>query len=455
MKCMQIVPNMGGRSTPSRAASSSLGGAAGFLSPQPYMKSAIEQMKNNFDVHTVEAKGWDDAEINRIEKYCSEKNITVVGGYAQKDAFHHIQINERLGNQVPSKLAFLYCMNKYNMRQLEAHPFWFDAIDPINETDEEIIAKIPDEEWPFMLKNTSLSLGRGIYKIKTEDDLKKALKAYREDTDLQKEIEDMMNIFKKDIDPKDLPEKLYPFIAEHMVDIEKSIEYCYEGYITPEGKIIHYALTEEVYFKNHQALGYLTPPMTVKPEMAAKLEAYVEEYMGEFVKLGYLNQFFNLEFWIMDDGETIHLTEINPRAAHSYHYNYLYSFGNNLYSDNLILAKGGNPGLDNPWKKWKAGDDYRYTLIILITGKKKGLVSDILDYEYVKHLEEEEKILIRHCRQKDDIITDEDMTAAGVMLQQIWITGDTTEQVIAKEHEVRKKLYKDEQEVDYPPHWIV
>lgn len=451
---------MGGKaSAPAREGSpagSSASAAAGFLSPQAYMKGAIEDMKaNHFDVHALDVKGHGDEELDRIEKYCKENNIAMVGGYAQKDAFHHILINERLGNVVPSKLAFLYCMNKYNMRQLEAHPFWFDCVDPLSETDEEIIAKIPADEWPFMLKNTSLSLGRGIFKIKTEDDLKKALKAYREDTVLQQEIADMMAIFKRGIPEEDLPKNMPPFIAEHMVDINNSIEYCYEGYITPEGKIVHYALTEEVYFKDHSALGYLTPPMTVKPDMAAELEEWVNEYMGEFVKLGYLNQFFNLEFWIMNDTKTIHLTEINPRAAHSYHYNYLYSFGNNLYSDNLILAKGGDPGTDNPWKKWKLGEDFKYTLIILITGGKTGLVSDILDYEYVRVLEEDEGILIRHCKQKDDVITDEDMTAAGVMLQQIWVTGATKEDVIRKEHEVRSKLYLDSEEVDYPPHWSV
>lgn len=33
--------------------------------------------------------------------------------------------------------------------------------------------------------------------------------------------------------------------------------------------------------------------------------------------------------------------EINPRAAHSYHYNYEYCFGTILYGDNLELAAHG------------------------------------------------------------------------------------------------------------------
>ena len=67
-------------------------------------------------------------------------------------------------------MAFLYCMNKYLMRKLESNPLWFDWVDPRKETDDQIIAKI--KEWPFMLKNTSLSLGRGIFRIKSPDQLR-------------------------------------------------------------------------------------------------------------------------------------------------------------------------------------------------------------------------------------------------------------------------------------------
>ena len=247
-----------------------------------------------------------------------------------------------------------------------------------------------------------------------------------------------------------------PFIAEHMVDMNKAIEYCYEGYITAEGEVVHYALTEEVYFANHQALGYVTPPISLGSKMADKIEKWAGKYMGKFAKLGYRNQFFNLEFWIMPDG-SINLTEINPRAAHSYHYNYKYSFGSSLYSDNLKLAAGEQVNRNNPWKKWRDDEDFKYTLIILITANETGKVSDILDYDYVRQLEKDEGILIRHNRQPEDILTENDMTAAGVMLQQMWITGDSREDIIRKEHEVRKKIYKSGQgaKAGYPSYWDV
>lgn len=427
--------------------------AYGFLSPQPYMALAIEDMNDRITVEVIEAKTWEEAEIDAIAAQCREKGIKSVGGFAQKDAFHHILINEKLGNPVPGRLAFLYCMNKYLMRTLEDNPFYFDYVDPMNESDDDIIAKI--KEWPFMLKNTSLSLGRGIFKIETPDDLRTVLKEYREDTALQNLIASQYASYLQGVDAATLPPVVPPFVAESLVDMNKAIEYCYEGYITADGQIVHYALTEEVYFSNHQALGYVTPPISIDAAMADKIEAWVEAYMTKMADLGYRNQFFNLEFWIMPDG-AINLVEINPRAAHSYHYNYLYSFGSSLYEDNFRLAAGEPVEGNTPWQKWRKGEQGKFTLIALITAKQTGQVSNILDYDYVRQLEKEEGVLIRHNRQADEVLTDNDMTAAGVMLMQMWLTGDTREDVIRREHEVRASIYKTAQsDAVYPAYWSV
>ncbi len=425
----------------------------GFLGPQPYMAKALEQLKETYDVHVLNPVGWSDEEMDAVAAECRELGIEAVAGYAQKDAFHHVLINERLGNVAPKRLAFLYCMNKYLMRTIEKDAFWFQAIDPLAQTDDEIIETIA--EWPFMLKNTSLSLGRGIYKIKDEAQLRSVLAEYRADKALQEQIASDNASYMKDM-TEEPPEVIPPFTAEHLVDMNTCIEYCYEGYITADGEIVHYALTEEVYFSNHQALGYVTPPISIDADMADHIEEWVEDYMGRMRDLGYINQFFNLEFWILADG-TIALTEINPRAAHSYHYNYWFSFGDSLYGDNLELVKHGKklPG-KTPWQKWRDDETKCYTLVLLITGKETGKVSDILDYDYVRQLEEDEGVLIRHNRKPDDVLTEADMTAAGVMLQQMWITGDTREAVIAREHEIRAKIYQHPQtDSDYPPYWNI
>merc|ERR1712070_897245 len=84
-----------------------------------------------------------------------------------------------------------------------------------------------------------------------------------------------------------------------------------------------------------------------------------------------------------------------------------------------------------------------------------GKVGDILDYDYVKHLEEVENIKIRHNKQPEDELTSKDMTAAGVMMQQMWVVADTHAEVAQKQMEIYEKIYKIKQEGnDYPAHWL-
>lgn len=425
--------------------------AVGFLGPQPYMRQAIEDLGRTYEVHELNPVGWSAQEMDEVAQTCRDLGIVAVAGYAQKDAFHHILINERLGNVVPRRLAFLHCMNKYLMRTLEADPFWFVAIDPMTESDDEIVAKVA--EWPFMLKNTSLSLGRGIYKIADEAALRRVLADYRADTALQASIASDNAAYVEGMEDT-LPEVVPPFIGEHMVDMQTCVEYCYEGYITADGEIVHYALTEEVYFSNHAALGYITPPISAGVDKAHEIEAWVDDYMGRMRDLGYVGQFFNLEFWILADG-TIALTEINPRAAHSYHYNYEYSFGTTLYGDNLELARTGErlPGR-TPWQMWLDGETRCYTLIALITSTVTGPLEEIVDYGYVRQLEEE-GVLIRHTRAQEETLTEADMTAAGAMVMQMWLTGETESDVIAREREIRSKIYRQAPEgLEYPSYWV-
>lgn len=471
----------------------------GFLSPRAYMEGAFEAMKDvysqvvrlNIPGTPLFYKENDDAgnpirvcdpgvtsdeykEGKPVVEYYSDEALTtafetmikdkvdVVAGYSQKDAYHHIYFNKQLGHNVPGGMAFLYCMNKYLMRVIETRTqgkenvFWYDCIFPGTEDFAAMAAKIT--EYPFMLKNTSLSLGRGIFSIADEKVLKQRTDEYIEAKYLQRMIEADMEAFKKyipDDQKAEIPE-LPPFITEHKVDIFTTIEYCYEGFITPEGEIVDYALTEEVYFRNHQALGYLTPPMNLDRAKTEKIQEWVNRYMTGFSELGYRNQFFNLELWLTDGGDVL-LTEINPRAAHSFHYNYLYSFGTTLFEDNMELARGANMDAIkdiNPWTLWNYGDGtgYKYTLIVLFTSKQTGKVSEIFNFDEVDKLEAA-GILVRYNRQREDVLTEKDMTSAGCMVMQIWITGNSAKEMVAKEIEMRKNLYREPQTADYPEYW--
>ena len=157
----------------------------GFLSPRDYMAKALVQMKDVYaEVIPLNIAGTPlyykelDANGNKVavcdptktsdenkdgepqvEYYSDEAlnsafenqikdKVAVVAGYSQKDAFHHIYFNSKLGYNVPGGLAFLYCMNKYLMRVIETktqgkeNVFWYDQIFPLTEDFATIAAKI-------------------------------------------------------------------------------------------------------------------------------------------------------------------------------------------------------------------------------------------------------------------------------------------------------------------------
>lgn len=434
----------------------------GLLPPQAYMKEELDKLYKEYDVKIIDiAEGdWTQASIDKAVQFCKDNNLPCVVGFAQKDSWHHPLINKGLGNVSIKPTAYLIAMNKYMQRTIEKDSFFFTAIDPEKYTNEELIKKIPETEWPFMLKNTSLSLGRGVFRIKNPQDMEEILDYYRSATKLRGEIKatndaiiERMSQAEKDA----LPE-VPPFVAEHMVDMTRGwVEYCYEGCVNEEGVNTHYGMTEEVYFNDHQSLAYITPPCSYNEKYIGELESYVGGYMEGLIERGYLKQFYNIEFWATfnseDGSPDFAFCEINPRCAHTYHYGYLFAYGTNLYRDNWELVLNNKNPTSTPWNKWKEGGA-KICCEILITAKVEAKVSDILDYDYVDKIEKGEVKLIRHIKDREyTLTTDDAKSGAGCTLLQIWIVTDTHKEAALREVEIRKNIYKMKFDWEYPTIW--
>ena len=132
--------------------------------------------------------------INKILAQCKSAGLPCVVGLAQKDSWQHSILNREMGHVSISSLAYLIAMNKYMQRVLEeeAKPvkgtFFFAPVTPETETNDEIAAKVPANEWPIMLKNTSLSLGKGVFRVKNKEKLFEILDEYRASKELQAAI---------------------------------------------------------------------------------------------------------------------------------------------------------------------------------------------------------------------------------------------------------------------------
>lgn len=435
----------------------------GLLPPQAYMKEELDKLYKVYDVVQVPAKegDWSEEHVKYLVDFCKKKGVHSVVGFAQKDAWFHALINTGLGHVSISPHAYLIAMNKYMQRTIEKKPFFFAPISPDEATNEELAALVPENEWPFMLKNTSLSLGRGVFMIKTKEEMFEILDEYRSNEQLRKEIANTNDAITSRMSAEEKAGlgPVPPFIAEHRVDLSRGwVEYCYEGCVDAEGNNTHYGMTEEVYFEDHQSLAYVTPPVSYPHEFIPELEGYVGGYMEGLIAKGYLKQFYNIEFWATfntPDGKPEYaFCEINPRCAHTYHFGYLFAYDTNLYRDNWdLVLENKSPEL-TPWIEWKEGSN-KYCTEILLTAKQEGKVGDILDYKYIDKIEKSGEVkLIRHIKDRNYVLNADDAkSGAGCTMLQIWIVTDTPQEAAKREMEIRKAAYKEDLGWTYPKIW--
>merc|ERR1711959_561530 len=450
----------------------------GLLNPQAYMEKYLKELESSFDIRVLnpDEQNFAPEYIKEWAQKVKDEGINYVCGLAQKDSWHHALINRELGHVSISPLAYLIAMNKYMQRTIEPKPFWYADCDPMKESDEELEKKITDaNEWPCMLKNTSLSLGRGVFRIKTPEKMNEILADYRADKELQAGIkhtnDSILQYFtdddKKYLDAPPINGHVPPFLFEHCVDLSLGwIEYCYEGCITEEGELTHYGFTEELYNTDAAGLAYCTPPPSYigTQPMIDKLEAYVKSYMQGLIDRGYRRQFFNIEIWGLnkkdaDGNDDIEFCfcEINPRCAHAYHIPYQIAYGTSLYGDNFNLVLFDKSPEVTPWSKWRAGENkVSVQVLINIMGLEGKTVSDILDYKFVDHIEANRVELVRHVKQRDYVITASDASSgAGCTLLQIFKRCDKHDEAAAFEMAIRNLCYNAEfkQGDEYPPFW--
>lgn len=451
----------------------------GILNPRPYMSKYIEELKSSFDIFIITC---DDNETNtrqhieELKEFCHTNELSAVLGMTRKDAWRHSLINRALGVKSISSIAYLISTNKYMQRVIEQkmpymedREFFIAPVTPESETNEEILAKIPANEWPIMLKNTSLSNGHGVFLCKTPEKVCKILDEYRQNEKLQCAIKHSNDTIMEwfDDDDKNILADNYgaiipPFLLERYIDRNDGwVQYCIEGCVNDDGSLVMYGLTEELYSTDHVGLAYVTPPMSFARTNMPLLEDYVREYMDILIKQGYVKHFFNVKVWGKEHGGNNGNLEfawcrINPHCVHSYHIPYQFAYKTSLWGDNINLVLNNSFPPLSPWDKYMIGD-YSVSLQILISvmgceGKK---VHEILDYDFVDHIENQQKVnLIRHTKDRDYVITSDDAdSGAGCTLMQIFVKCATHNDAAAFEVAIRERIYLLKQGDEQPNWW--
>ncbi|CAE7027425.1 unnamed protein product [Symbiodinium sp. CCMP2456] len=459
----------------------------GLLPPQLYMLPELQELTRNYSLVPVciQEGDWSEDSIKSWAEKLRKEGVTAVVGFAQKDAWHHCLLNRALGSDSISPLAYLMSMNKFMQRaSVDLTPgFWFMSVNPDVEKDNStLISKVPTEQWPCMLKNTSLSLGAGVFKCEDEQRMAEILDAYRENEALRTSIANTTLAITSRLSEAEraLSAEMCggpppPFLAEHLIDMNAGwVEYCYEGLVDSSGTLVHYGLTEEVYFEDHTGLAYITPPMNLHPKQIPKTKQFLEKFMGKLIEAGYRRQFCNVEFWVSGGKEEdrepkMVLCEINPRCAHTFHYGYKFSVGSNLYRDNFELVLHDTLPSATPLSEWESGgfrvccemlinvknqvDPTTGHVIVDISGKK---ANECVDYGLLDSLQSQGRAqLVRRIKAPSYVLTKDDANAGpGTTLAQVWFSGPTHEAVAKMEVKLRQQLYKISQPgAVYPKFW--
>jgi len=405
----------------------------------------LDELKRHFQMHLFDFENLDEENFHGLLEYSGRLDIKKVFGISQIDQMYHFTMNKALGFEIYSQRALLHGFNKHLSRKAEVNPFWFTDIDPADD-DDVSVSKI--KEWPFIFKNTSLCSGISHYLVKTPEQFKAILAEYRRNEKLLVQMERIHTLITDGMKEEELP-LLPPFIAEHFIpDLTKTIEFTYEGYVTEDGRLIDYGIAEEAYFKNQEIFMYFMPPISFPKDRASELSDWVKGFIDNLYKEGFKNQFFNIEFWLMEDGSFV-MTEFNPRCAWPYQPNYRSTFGVSLLEDavNLTIRKQEPKRL--PWNDWLEDRIVKPSAAVVIATSETGRVGDLFDYEYCRSLEKKLPC-VWFERGENEILTTADQTKAGTQVITLWIEANSLRELFDQEADIRSKLTLKAKTNEYP-----
>ena len=356
-------------------------------------------------------------------------------------------VNESLGYPCPSVLSTVYCLNKLLTRSFINDFKWFSGFN-LDDDIEEIVQKVV--AYPCMLKPTMLYQGIGSYHCNDEAALRSNWQNVKANLQICTQVlEKHRELFSllTSIGQSDLADKCTQYMVEEFIETQGSetYQYCMEAYVTKDGRVIPYALVEELLFKNGMNLVDVTPPYHFDGDFQP-FEDYIIKIGQRLYSLGFRNQFFNIEFWRFSDG-SFRLIEINPRNSFTYWYIFKSLSDNDLFHDvaDLFLHNKlptNSPLMESKWQ-WSItqGKGIKYAASVSLTTLAPGKRSDLFNYDYLKKLSED-GVRVHYVDSEDSIITDSDITMNGASTAKVILNG-TWKEIVTGAKKSRERFYKD------------
>jgi len=350
------------------------------------------------------------AYLDRCREVMKSEDVdAVVSTHDLGDLIAAVLADER-GLKGPSPEAVFLCLHKLYGRRAE--------VDAIRCQPLLLDAPLPTLIYPAYLKAPWLKLGLLGFKVTSDDETRAAIDLARRE--LPAWSRQYYPLFARAVDLAK-----YPLATTDMMLAEELIEgrqVTVEGW-SLGGDIRIWAMTDTNTFDGTHVIDSFSTPSRVDAETAEMLRAKTVETIRAF---GFDGGFFNIEFWLTDDG--VRLTEVNGRSAACFGGIYELALGADIFAAVADVATGREPRfLPHPSGR-VAG---QFNVITF----DYDLAGNLLDYEAAATMLE-----FSAFRRAEERVRP--VSEFGVVLGQIEIAGDSYEGIHARAEEMRRKLLK-------------
>jgi len=317
---------------------------------------------------------------------------------------------DEAGLKGPSPEAVFLCLHKLYGRRAE--------IDPIRCQPLLLDEPLPALTYPAYLKAPWLKLGLLGFKVDSDEETRAAMELARRE--LPAWTRQYYPLFERAVDLAK-----YPLATTDMMLVEEFVDgrqVTVEGW-SLRGDVQIWAMTDTNTFAGTRVIDNFSTPSRVDAEMASALRAKTIETIRAF---GFDGGFFNIEFWLTDDG--VRLTEVNGRSAACFGGIYELGLGADIFAAVADVATGHAPRVLPRPSERVAG---QFNVITF----EDDLAGNLLDYEVAATMPEFS--VFRRAEERVRPVSE-----FGVVLGQIEIAGDSYDEVHARAEGMRRKLLK-------------
>jgi len=408
--------------------------------PMPgFLDKYLDECKDQYEVHLITPDptfATAERDILKWVPYCKKHGIKHISSFDHEYMIWQAILNELIADAgtSPSLSSMAFAMNKYHTRQLDDPKFWSVAVDGKNP--KASIAEVAGR-YPCMVKASCLNLARGVFTARSNEHFLQIVDGTSEQAQETERFRDAIKRFL----PSD--DQMFPsFMAEMRLDLldPKLKQFSVECLCTSSGQFRTHSVREELYFSTYQKIGYVCPPPSLNKAEVAKLVKFTDHIGRQLVETGFVNQFFNMEVWHMPSGD-FHLVEVNVLPNPHFVGVNFHLTGNNYMREFLDLHLKLKPPSTQIIEGIMKGTLGKVCLQSEMSCVSKGRMGDLLDMDALRKLPYD-----KHCMMwmTDDefVLSDEHMSPAGWAAAEVFLEGSDLADVLRKDMELRKTMYK-------------